>query len=40
MARPVVFPVNRKTLKPDVLRSCMRTLEIDRRQLEELLERI
>lgn len=40
MVRPVVFPVNRKALRPDVLRGCMRTLGIDRRELEDLLERI
>lgn len=40
MARPVVFPVNKKALKPDVLHGCMRTLGIDRQQLEELLDRI
>ena len=40
MARPVVIPVNRKALRPDVLRGCMRTLGIDRQRLEELLDRI
>lgn len=40
MARPIVFPVNRNALRPDVLRGCMRTLGIDPQQLEELLDRI
>jgi predicted RNA binding protein YcfA (HicA-like mRNA interferase family) len=40
LARPVIFPANKKELRPDVLRGCMRTLGIDRRELEDLLDRI
>jgi predicted RNA binding protein YcfA (HicA-like mRNA interferase family) len=39
MARPVVIP-RHKELSPDALRSCMRTLGIDRKEFEELLDRI